>query len=148
MLCRILDSARYTVGIALPATALASGAGTCSACWLPLGGLLDAALSRSFDALISMPQHHVRPCRRRGVRLLGPRADPDARHIYTPGCFRIVALDRGQHQRAGFRARSRGRAARALSTSCCEEILPNMVGPVLTDFGLRFVFVVLLLSEP
>ena len=27
-----------------------------------------------------------------------------------------------------------------------EEILPNMVLPVLTDFGLRFVFVVLLLS--
>ena len=27
-----------------------------------------------------------------------------------------------------------------------EEILPNMVLPVLTDFGLRFVYVVLLLS--
>ena len=27
-----------------------------------------------------------------------------------------------------------------------QEILPNMVGPVLADFGLRFVFIVLLLS--
>ena len=27
------------------------------------------------------------------------------------------------------------------------EILPNIVGPVLTDLGLRFVFVVLLLSS-
>ena len=28
------------------------------------------------------------------------------------------------------------------------EILPNIVGPMLADFGLRFVYVVLLLSEP
>ena len=27
-----------------------------------------------------------------------------------------------------------------------EEILPNIIGPVLADFGLRFVFIVLLLS--
>ncbi len=27
-----------------------------------------------------------------------------------------------------------------------EEILPNMTGPVLADFGLRFVFIVLLLA--
>ena len=30
--------------------------------------------------------------------------------------------------------------------SCGREILPNMVVPLLTDFGLRFVFVVLLLA--
>ena len=39
------------------------------------------------------------------------------------------------------RARGEGRAHIA-----CVEILPNMMRPVLADFGLRFVFVVLLLS--
>jgi peptide/nickel transport system permease protein len=39
------------------------------------------------------------------------------------------------------RARGEGRAHIA-----CSEILPNMIHPMLADFGLRFVFVVLLLS--
>ena len=41
----------------------------------------------------------------------------------------------------------RGRAANTNLTVVVEEILPNMVTPILTDFGLRFVFIVLLLSS-
>jgi len=41
-------------------------------------------------------------------------------------------------------ARARGERLPAIMF---EEILPNMVLPVLTDFGLRFVFIVLLLSS-
>ena len=41
-------------------------------------------------------------------------------------------------------ARARGERSPAI---VLEEILPNMVAPMLTDFGLRFVFVVLLLSS-
>ena len=40
-------------------------------------------------------------------------------------------------------ARARGESAFYLVSS---EILPNILGPVLADFGLRFVFIVLLLS--
>ena len=40
-------------------------------------------------------------------------------------------------------ARARGERSPSI---ILEEILPNMVAPVLTDFGLRFVFIVLLLS--
>ncbi len=56
MLSRILEGARFTVGISLAATALAVSVGlllalTASA----VGGLLDQALSRFLDALISIP---------------------------------------------------------------------------------------------
>ena len=37
-------------------------------------------------------------------------------------------------------------AAKAPATSMLREILPNITGPLLTDLGLRFVYVVLLLS--
>ena len=66
--------------------------------------------------------------------------------IYMPGAFRICALARRQCERAGLRRRSRGPAARARLYLIRAEILPNMIDPVLADFGLRFVFVVLLLS--
>jgi peptide/nickel transport system permease protein len=65
--------------------------------------------------------------------------------IYTPGAYRIArslavginAMDFVQVARA--RGEGTGYILR-------EEILPNMTGPVLADFGLRFVFIVLLLS--
>jgi len=40
-------------------------------------------------------------------------------------------------------ARARGEK---LPYIACVEVLPNMINPMLADFGLRFVFVVLLLS--
>ena len=61
--------------------------------------------------------------------------------IYTPGCFPHRPVDRGRHQRNRFRHAARARGERNL-TVVVEEILPNMVPPILTDFGLRFVFIV------
>jgi len=64
---------------------------------------------------------------------------------YLPGAYRIarslaVNLKVMEYVEAA-RARGEGRARIA-----CFEILPNMLHPMLADFGLRFVFVVLLLS--
>jgi peptide/nickel transport system permease protein len=66
--------------------------------------------------------------------------------IYAPGCFRIVRAIAVDINATDFvkAARARGERSPAI---ILEEILPNMVAPVLTDFGLRFVFIVLLLSS-
>jgi peptide/nickel transport system permease protein len=64
---------------------------------------------------------------------------------YLPGAYRIsrslaVNLNQMEYVQVA-RARGEGRIYIA-----CVEILPNMIHPMLADFGLRFVFVVLLLS--
>jgi len=64
---------------------------------------------------------------------------------YLPGAYRIarslaVNLNVMEYVEVA-RARGEGRVYIA-----CYELLPNMIHPMLADFGLRFVFVVLLLS--
>jgi peptide/nickel transport system permease protein len=64
---------------------------------------------------------------------------------YVPGAYRIgrslaVNLNEMDYVQA---ARARGEGGFYLART---EILPNMINPMLADFGLRFVFVVLLLS--
>ena len=64
---------------------------------------------------------------------------------YMPGAFRIarslaVNLNQMEYVQVA-RVRGEGRVHIAIF-----EILPNMIHPLLADFGLRFVFVVLLLS--
>jgi peptide/nickel transport system permease protein len=65
--------------------------------------------------------------------------------IYTPGAYRLsraVAVNINAMDFVAV-ARARGEGTLYLIRA---EILPNMILPVLTDFGLRFVFVVLLLT--
>ena len=65
--------------------------------------------------------------------------------IYIPGAFRFARSLAVNVNTMDFVAiaRARGESAFYLVGS---EILPNILGPVLADFGLRFVFIVLLLS--
>jgi peptide/nickel transport system permease protein len=68
-----------------------------------------------------------------------------AAFTFAPGSFRIarslaINLNEMDYVRVA-RARGEGRAYIA-----CVEILPNMIHTLLTDMGLRFVFIVLLLS--
>jgi peptide/nickel transport system permease protein len=65
--------------------------------------------------------------------------------IYTPGAYRFaraLAVNINTMDYVTV-ARARGEGTAYLIT---REILPNILGPVLADLGLRFVFVVLLLS--
>ena len=65
---------------------------------------------------------------------------------YTPGVFRIarsLAVNINQMDYIQV-ARARGEGRLYLASV---EVLPNMIHPMLTDFGLRFVYVVLLLSS-
>jgi peptide/nickel transport system permease protein len=147
MLSRILVGARYTIGVALPATLLASAAGTGFGMLAAArGGAFDAVLSRAMDTLISLPTLIFSLL---VVAALGSSALVlilTAAVIYTPGCYRIVRAIAVDINATDFvkAARARGEGGLAIMLG---EILPNMVLPILTDFGLRFVFIVLLLSS-
>lgn len=116
MLSRVLSAARYTVAIAFIATTLAATAGVL------LGLVVIASLGASIPVLI-------------GTLAL----------IYTPGAFRTARALALNVNALDFVTVARARGER-LPYIVVREILPNVRGPLLADFGLRFVFVVLLLS--
>jgi len=109
------------------------------------GGWVDAIISRVLDALISVPSLMFGLVVIAALGASLPVLILTAAVIYMPGAFRfaratavnIAAMD---YVRV---ARARGEGTLYIMRA---EILPNMMLPVLTDFGLRFVFVVLLLS--
>jgi peptide/nickel transport system permease protein len=65
--------------------------------------------------------------------------------IYLPGSYRITRSLAVNVNAMDFVQVARARGERT-PYIVREEILPNVIGPVLADFGLRFVYVVLLLS--
>lgn len=146
MLSRILDGARYSVGLALASTVFSCLFGIGLALLAVLcNRWIEEALSRVIDALISMPSKMLALVM---VSVFGssvPLLITMAVIAYTPGCYRIarsLALNIAQMEYVQI-ARSRGEGRLYIATV---EMLPNMVGPLLTDFGMRFVFCVLLLS--
>lgn len=147
VLSRIIHGTRLTIGVALLATVLAVAiGGTLGMVAAVVGGWLDAVLSRFLDALISIPSLLFGLV---AVAALGasiPVLIGTAAVIYVPGAYRIWRSLAVNVSATDFVAVAR---ARGESTSYIvrAEILPNIVGPVLTDLGLRFVFVVLLLSS-
>ena len=147
MLSRILAGARYTVGIALVSTSLAVGTGLLlGLAASAIGGLVDAALSRFLDALISIPSKMF------GLVVVAafgssiPVLILTLAVIYVPGCYRIVRSVAVNVAALDFVTVARARGETTFYIML-REILPNMTGPVLADFGLRFIYVVLLLSS-
>lgn len=147
VLSLILYGARYTIGLALAATVLASGSGiVLGTAAAASGGLVDGALSRAMDTLISLPGLMFALVVVAALGSSAPVLIGTAAVIYTPGAFRIsraLAVDINPMEFV-LVARARGEKTPSIMF---EEIMPNMVLPVLTDFGLRFVFIVLLLSS-
>jgi peptide/nickel transport system permease protein len=146
MLSRILYGTRYTVGLALLAALLASTAGTALGLLASVSGKwIDEIVSRALDALICIPSKIFALVMVAAFGSSVPLLLVTAALTYMPGAYRIAralavnlcSMDYVQVARA----RGEGRVHIA-----CVEILPNMIHPMLADFGLRFVFVVLLLS--
>ncbi|OWQ83757.1 DNA-directed RNA polymerase subunit alpha [Roseateles aquatilis] len=147
MLARVVEGARYTVGIALLATLLASGVGTvlallaaASAPWI------DAVMSRGMDTLTSIPSKMLALIMVAAVGSSLPMLIPTAALIYVPGAYRIArSLAVNIHAMDYVTvARTRGEGRLYIML---HEILPNILGPMLADLGLRFVYVVLLLAS-
>ncbi|MDP9649247.1 ABC transporter permease [Paraburkholderia caledonica] len=146
MLSRILYGARYTVGLALAAALLASVIGTFFGLLAAVSGKwMDEVLSRLFDALISIPSKVLALVVIAAFGSSITMLTTVAALAYIPGAFRIsrsLALNlMGLEYVQVARARGEG-----LLYIARVEVLPNMIHPMLADFGLRFVFIVLLLS--
>ncbi len=147
MLARILAGARYTVGLAMVATLLSAGSGLLlGLAASAVGGTFDMALSRFLDALISIPSKLFGLVVVAAFGSSVPVLITTLAIIYLPGCYRIVRSVAVNVAALDFvtvaRARGEGTAYVML-----HEVLPNILGPVLADFGLRFIYVVLLLSS-
>jgi peptide/nickel transport system permease protein len=147
MLVRVVQGARYTVGLALVATLLASGTGTVLALLAASSGpVLDAVLSRLLDTLTSIPSKMFALVLVAGFGSSVGMLVFTAALIYVPGAFRIARSLAVNINALDYVTVARTRGEGKLYIML-REILPNIIGPMLADLGLRFVYVVLLLAS-
>lgn len=152
ILSRVLHGTPYTIGVALAGTVCACLLGTvlgltgaAAGTGGRLGRWVDEILSRSMDALIAIPNKLFALIMVASFGSSVPLLILTAALAYMPGSYRIVRALAVNVMTLDFiqAARARGEG---MAYIIFIEVLPNMFRPVLTDFGMRFVFVVLLLS--
>ena len=146
MLSRILHGAPYTIGVALAAVLVASVGGTVLAlCAAALGGWFDAIVSRIVDIKLSIPSKLLALIIIAAFGSSIPVLILTAGIGYMAGAYRIARSLAVNVQAMDYvqAARARGEG---LAYITFFEMLPNMFRPVLADFGLRFLFIVLMLS--
>jgi peptide/nickel transport system permease protein len=147
MLARVIEGARYTVGVAMVATLLASGTGTVLALLAAASGRwIDGTLSRALDTLTAIPSKMFALLMVAGFGSSVPMLILTAAIIYVPGAYRIarsLAVNINAMDYVTV-ARTRGEGTWYVMR---REILPNIAGPMLADLGLRFVYAVLLLAS-
>jgi len=146
VLSRILDGTRYTAGLALIAAFLACLVGGALGLLTSLcGRWVEEPVSRVVDAIISLPSKMLALVM---VSVFGSSVwllVITAVIAYFPGAYRIarsLAMNITELEYVQA-ARSRGEGRLYIAVV---EMLPNMMLPMLTDLGMRFVFIVLLLS--
>lgn len=146
MFSRILMGARYTVGISLAAVTIACFSGVVLGMLAAVaGGWVDTILSRLLDSLNSIPSKLFGLVVVAAVGSSIPVLIITLSVIYIPGAYRFarsLAVNINAMDYITV-ARIRGENIFYIIRA---EILPNITGPVLADLGLRFVFIVLLLS--
>ncbi|WAT02253.1 ABC transporter permease [Rouxiella chamberiensis] len=146
MLTRVLYGARYSIGLALSAAVLASVFGTLLALLAAMSGRwLEELLGRINDALLIMPGKIMALLI---VAVFGsslPMLIVTAVISYWPGAYRIAYAMASNLRSMDYvqAAHLRGESKLYIALT---DVLPNMLHPMLTDFGLRFVYIVLLLS--
>ncbi|MCP3467366.1 ABC transporter permease [Bradyrhizobium sp. CCGUVB23] len=143
---RILMGTRYTLGISLAAVSIACFSGVALGMTAAVaGGWFDSMLSRFLDALNSIPSKLFGLVVVAAVGSSIPALIATLSVIYTPGAYRFARALAVNVNTMDFMAVARIRGE-GLPYLIASEILPNILGPVLADLGLRFVFIVLLLS--
>ncbi len=146
-LSRILYGARTTIGISLISTLLAYVVGITLGILAAVGGpFLDSALSRLNDAILSMPTIMLGLVVISAIGSTIPILIVLTGLIYASSVFRIARAFGLDIMVSDFvdAARVRGEG---LWWIISREILPNMIMPMATDFGLRFVYVILFISS-
>ncbi|KNC08277.1 ABC transporter permease [Pantoea sp. BIGb0393] len=146
ILSRILYGAKFSIGLALTAALCASIIGTLLALLAAVAGRwLEEVLGRVNDALLVLPGKVLSLMI---VAVFGsslPMLILTAIFTYWPGAFRIAFAMASSLRNMDYVRASRLRGESRWYVAI-HDILPNMVHPMLTDFGLRFVYIVLLLS--
>jgi len=145
MLSRILSAARYTVAISFIATVIAAATGVLLGLAAASGGWIDAVLSRLFDTVIAIPSLMFGLVVITSLGASVPVLIGTLAVIYMPGAFRTARALALNVTMLDFVTVARARGER-LPYIVVREILPNVTGPLAADFGLRFVYVALLLS--
>lgn len=146
MLSRILMGTRYTVGIALAAVVMSCTAGVVLGMVAAVtGGWFDTCLSRFLDALNSIPSKLFGLVVVAGIGSSIPVLIGVLAVIYTPGAYRFSRALAVNVNTMDYVTVARARGERT-AYLIGQEILPNITGPMLADLGIRFVFIVLLLS--
>ncbi|SEJ59144.1 ABC transporter permease [Paraburkholderia diazotrophica] len=146
MLSRILYGTQYTVGLALASTVAASVIGTFFGLVAAVSGRwVDEVLSRLFDALISIPSKILALVVIAAFGSSIPMLMMVAALAYIPGAFRISRSLAVNIMTLEYVQVAKARGEKLFYIARV-EVLPNMIHPMLADFGLRFVFIVLLLS--
>ena len=146
MLSRVLHGAKYSIGLALTAALLASISGTLLALLASvIGRWFDEIVSRIVDALLVTPSKIFALLM---IAVYGsslPILVFTAAVTYMPGAYRIARAQAVNLNTMEYVMVARLRGEGSFYIACC-EILPNMIHPMLADFGLRFVYIVLMLS--
>ncbi|MCJ8140983.1 ABC transporter permease [Falsirhodobacter halotolerans] len=146
VLSRVLMGARYTVGIALAGVVLACTGGVLLGMIAGVvGGWFDTILSRLLDAFNGIPSLLFGLVVVAAVGSSIPVLILTLAVIYLPGSYRFARALAVNVNTMDFVtvARARGEGFFYL---ILREILPNILGSALADLGLRFVFIVLVLS--
>lgn len=146
LLSRLLYGGGITLALAFVTTAIAFligvGAGLCAGI---VGGWVDEALGRLFDALLSLPAivFALLIIAALGTSLpvlVGTVALVEACRVFR--LARALAIDIAALDFVTA-ARARGEGTSWLAA---REVLPNALGPLSTEFGLRFTYSILFLS--
>ena len=148
LLSRILYGARTTIGISVLATLLAYLIGVTAGIAASVGSrYLDMGLSRVNDALLSIPSIMF------ALVLIAALNSPGifwliliTGFIYAASVFRI-ARSLGQEVMVSDFVEAAKVRGEGLWWIITREILPNIAMPLATDFGLRFVWVILFISS-
>jgi peptide/nickel transport system permease protein len=147
MLARVIEGARYTVGVAFIATLLACAIGVTLALLAAASNRwIDGTLSRLLDTLTAIPSKMFALLMVAGFGSSIPMLIAATAVIYVPGSYRMaraLAVNINAMDYVTV-ARTRGEGTWYVMR---REILPNIAGPVLADMGLRFVYSVLLLAS-
>jgi peptide/nickel transport system permease protein len=147
IMSRILWGARTTIGITLAATLLAYLVGvTLGIAAAVSGGILDMGLSRVNDAFMSIPHIMMGLIVIAAVGSTIPILIVLTGLIYATSVFRIARALGLEVMVSDFveAARVRGEGLWWIIT---REILPAVAMPLATDFGLRFVWIILFISS-
>jgi len=147
MLVRIVAGTPYTIGVAFVATLLACTFGAVLGLLAAVaGGWLDQALSRAMDTLVSIPSKMLSLVIIAGFGSSVPLLIAVAAVVYTPGCYRIIRSLAVNINAMDYVTVARARGERR-AYIMRREILPNILGPLLADMGLRFVYALRLLAS-